>query len=148
MMDLAGPGAGSAGVRMTGTFSGNAVACTAALATLGELRKEGTYETLFARGQKLMAGLGDALERAGIPHCVTGEPPAFQPWFGPEVVTNFRQALASDPARGARLAAALVDHGILKAHEKFFVSTAHGDDDIEQTLEVVEAVARELAQAG
>ena len=148
MMDLAGPGAGSAGVRMTGTFSGNAVACTAALATLGELRKEGTYETLFARGQKLMAGLGDALERAGIPHCVTGEPPAFQPWFGPEVVTNFRQALASDTARGARLAAALVDHGILKAHEKFFVSTAHGDDDIEQTLEVFEAVARELAQAG
>jgi glutamate-1-semialdehyde aminotransferase len=41
-----------------------------------------------------------------------------------------------------------VDHGILKAHEKFFVSTAHGDAEIEQTLGVFDAVADLLAQVG
>ena len=135
-------------VRMTGTFSGNAIACAAALATLGELRREGTYTGLFAQGQKLMDGLGQALGRAGIPHCVSGEPPAFQPWFGPEVVTNFRQAAAADPVLGARFGSLLVDHGILKAHEKFFVSTAHGDAEIEQTLDVFGAVAELLARVG
>jgi glutamate-1-semialdehyde 2,1-aminomutase len=148
MMDRASPRPGSDCVHMTGTFSGNAIACTAALATLGQLRKEGTYENLFAQGRKLMAGLGDALQRAGVPHCITGEPPAFQPWFSPELVTNFRQALAADPVRGARLGALLVDHGVLKAHEKFFVSTAHDDDDIEQTLAVFEVVAQALAGMG
>ncbi len=150
MMELASPRRLADGdhVRMTGTFSGNSIACTAALATLGELRKEGTYERLFAQGRKLMDGLGTSLARAGIPHQITGEPPAFQPWFGSEVVTNFRQSLATDPARGARFSSLLVDHGILKAHEKFFVSTAHGDAEIEQTLQVFDAVADLLAQVG
>ncbi|MDG2335299.1 MAG: aspartate aminotransferase family protein [Myxococcota bacterium] len=150
LMELAGPARLAQGdhVRMTGTFSGNSIACAAALATLGELRKEGTYSSLFAQGRKLMAGLQGELERAGIPHQLTGEPPAFQPWFNVEVATNFRQALKADPALAARFGALLVDHGVLKAHEKFFVSTAHGDSEIEQTLEVFAAVADLLAKTG
>ena len=150
MMDLADPRHLAQGdhVRMTGTFSGGSIPCAAALATLGELRKEGVYPGLFAQGRKLMEGLDRSLTRSGIPHQITGEPPAFQPWFSPEVVTNFRQAITADPAMGARFSALLVDHGILKAHEKFFISTAHGDDVIEQTLAVFDAVADLLAQAG
>ena len=150
MMELADPRRLAHGdhVRMTGTFSGNAVACAAARATLSELRRPGTYDGLFAHGRKLMTGLGSALDRAGIPHRITGEPPAFQPWFGAEVVTNFRQALAADPVRGASFSALLVDHGVLKAHEKFFISTAHEDAEIAQTLAVFDAVADLLARAG
>jgi glutamate-1-semialdehyde 2,1-aminomutase len=150
LMELAAPRRLARGdhVRMTGTFSGNSIVCTAALATLGELRKPGTYAGLFAQGRKLMQGLGESLGRAGIPHQITGEPPAFQPWFSDQVITNFRQALAADPVLGARFSALLVDHGILKAHEKFFVSTAHTDAETQQTLEVFDAVARLLAKVG
>ncbi len=135
-------------VRMTGTFSGNSIVCAAALATLSELRKPGTYEQLFTTGRTLMRGLGEALERAGIPHSITGEAPAFQPWFSPEVVGNFRQARAADPAMDARFGALLVDHGVLKAHEKFFISTAHGEAETRETLEVFGAVADLLAEVG
>lgn len=135
-------------VRMTGTFSGNSLSCRAALATLHELRRPGTYEGLFDKGRRLMQGLSDAMSRAGVPCQVTGEPPAFQPWFSDSVVRNFRDMLQADPARNLRFTELLLDRGILKAHEKFFVSTAHGEAEIELTLEAYRDVAEALASAG
>lgn len=150
IMDHADPRRLASGdhVRLSGTFSGNGVSCTAALATLNELRKPGTYENLFRRGQQLMEGLSKAMEEAGVPCQVTGEPTAFQPWFSEEVVRNFRDMLAADPIRNTRLTEGLLDRGILKAHEKFFISTAHGDAEIERTLEAFTEVATLLADAG
>ncbi|MEE3326627.1 MAG: aspartate aminotransferase family protein [Myxococcota bacterium] len=135
-------------VHMTGTFSGNSLSCTAALATLHELRRPGTYEGLFEKGRRLMQGLSEAMSHAGVPCQVTGEPPAFQPWFSDSVVRNFRDMLNADPARNLRFTELLLDRGILKAHEKFFVSTAHGDKEIEITLEAYREVAEALASAG
>ena len=42
----------------------------------------------------------------------------------------------------------LLDRGILKAHEKFFLSTAHGDAEVERTLEAFREVAALLAASG
>lgn len=135
-------------VRMTGTFSGNSLSCTAALATLQELRRPGTYEGLFEKGRRLMDGLTEAMNRAGIPCQVTGEPPAFQPWFSEAVVQDFRDMLKADPARSMQFTELLLDRGILKAHEKFFISTAHGEAEIDLTLEAYREVAEALAAAG
>ena len=45
----------------------------------------------------------------------------------------------------------LLDRGVMKAHEKFFVSTAHTDDDVETTLaaftSAAEALRREQSDA-
>jgi glutamate-1-semialdehyde 2,1-aminomutase len=133
---------------MTGTFSGNSLSCTAALATLQELRRPGTYEGLFDKGRRLMDGLTEAMNRAGIPCQVTGEPPAFQPWFSEAVVQDFRDMLKADPARSMQFTELLLDRGILKAHEKFFISTAHGEAEIDLTLEAYREVAEALATAG
>lgn len=135
-------------VRMTGTFSGNSLSCTAALATLAELRRPGTYEGLFEKGRRLMQGLSSSMSAAGVPCQVMGEPPAFQPWFSESVVRNFRDMLNADPDRNLRFTELLLDRGILKAHEKFFISTAHGDTEIAATLEVFGEVATILAAAG
>ncbi len=132
-------------VAQTGTFSGNAVSCTAALATLRELQREGTYERLFALGQRLMDGLQAALDGVGIAVQVSGEPPAFQPWFTSHEVRDFRSALQADAAMNMRFTESLLDHGIVKAHEKFFVSTAHGDEEVDLTLAVFRSVAEHLA---
>src|SRR2546426_9511439 len=66
-------------VYQAGTLSGNPVAMAAGLATLGETSRPGVYETLEERTARLVAGIGDAARRHGVP--VTGGD-AGSPWGG------------------------------------------------------------------
>jgi len=132
-------------VSLTGTFSGNPVSCAVGLAVLKELRREGAYEALFARGARLQQALQRSLDAAGIPAHVSGEPPAFEPWLGVEQVFDFRSCRRSDARLRFALAQALLDRGVLKAHEKFFVSMAHGDDDIDLTVDAIQDAVHEIA---
>ena len=95
-----------------------------------------------------MEGLSLAMETAGVPCQVTGEPPAFQPWFSENVIRNFRDMLSADATRNRLFTGLLLEQGILKAHEKFFISTAHGEEEVDQTLETFREVARQIAAAG
>jgi glutamate-1-semialdehyde 2,1-aminomutase len=134
-------------VAMTGTYSGNPVSCAVGLAVLEQLRAPGVYDALFARGERLMAGIRTACEQAGLAVKVTGEPPAFEAWFCEEDVTDHRSSLLADQMRGLRFAQALVERGVVKAHEKFFVSTAHTDADIDATLAAVGSAVAEISSA-
>jgi glutamate-1-semialdehyde 2,1-aminomutase len=131
-------------VAQTGTFSGNPISCAAALAVLNELRRPGTYERLFAAGRRLQEGLQRLLDEARIPACVSGEPPVFEVWFTDGEIIDHRSTLRADAARQARFASLLLQRGILKAHEKFFVSTAHTDEDVEQTMQAFASAIGEL----
>jgi len=135
-------------VSLTGTFSGNPVSCAVGLAVLKELRREGAYERLFARGQRLKNALQTSLDKAGIACHVSGEPPAFQPWFTEGEVIDHRSCLRADPMPGFALAQALLDRGVLKGHEKFFVSMVHSDEDIDFTIDAIEDAVEEMATAG
>ena len=134
-------------VSLTGTFSGNPISCAVGLAVVKELQREGAYEALFAKGRRLMDALQASLDEVGIPAQVLGEPPAFQPWFTDVEVVDFRTSQTADPMRGFQLAQALLDRGVLKAHEKFFVSMAHSDEDIDFTIHAIRDAVRELAAA-
>jgi glutamate-1-semialdehyde 2,1-aminomutase len=136
---------GSGHVSITGTYSGNPISCAAALASLDELSKDGVYERLFERGRRLMTGIQTLLDEVGLAAHVCGEPPVFEVWFAPEPPYDFRGMLGSDFGMRARFAAALLERGVMKAHEKFFVSTAHDDDDIARTLEACRGAVAELA---
>jgi len=92
----------------------------------------------------LMEGLQSALDAAGIPARVTGEPPAFQPWFTTGEVRDFRSTLQADGMLNLKFTELLIERGIVKAHEKFFVSTAHGDAEVDATLSAFGEVAEEL----
>jgi len=132
-------------VAQTGTFSGNPLSATAALATIAQLERPGVYEALFAKGRRLMQGLQAAFDAVGVPARVTGEPPAFQVWFTRGEIRDFRSTLAADPALNTRFTELLLDRGIVKAHEKFFVSTVHSDEDIEITLAAFRSAASAMA---
>jgi len=131
-------------VSLTGTYSGNPISCSVGRAVLGELRAPGVYDLLFERGRRLMQGLQASLDAAGVPARVTGEPPAFQPWFTQEDVFDHRSSQTADPIRGFRFGQLLFERGIVKAHEKFFLSTAHSDDDIDRTLAAIDDAAQAL----
>ena len=134
-------------VSLTGTFSGNPISCAAGRAVLGELRREGAYETLFERGERLRQGLKKSFDEAGIAVQITGEPPAFEPWFSDEPVLDFRSSQRADIGLGHRFAQALFERGVIKGHEKFFVSMAHSDADIDFTLDAARDAIAELARA-
>jgi len=112
-----------------------------------ELQREGAYDALFEKGRRLMGALQSSLDDEGIPAQVLGEPPAFQPWFTETEVVDFRSSQTANPMLGFRLAQALLDRGVLKAHEKFFVSMAHSDEDIDLTIDAIRDAVRELADA-
>jgi len=131
-------------VALTGTYSGNPLSCVAALATLEELRRPGTYERLFASGRRLQEALRGLLAAAGIPAQVSGEPPAFEVWFADHAIGDLRSALTADTARHARFTDLLLERGVVKAHEKFFVSLAHSDEDVDATIEVLGSAIADL----
>jgi glutamate-1-semialdehyde 2,1-aminomutase len=133
-------------VAMTGTYGGNALAAAAALAVLEELGREGVYERLFTTGRRLMDGLERLFAAAAIPARVTGEPPVFEVWFTDREIVDFRSTLAADRARQTRFAELLLERGVLKGHEKFFVSPAHGDAEVEATLAAFESSIEALSR--
>jgi glutamate-1-semialdehyde 2,1-aminomutase len=131
-------------VSMTGTFSGNPISCVAALAVIEELSRDGVYEAVEAKGRRLMNALQKSCDDAGVAVQVKGEPSAFEPWFTDQEVFDFRSSQTADPGKGYRFQQALLDRGVLKAHEKFFVSTVHSDDDVDFTIDVIEDAVNEL----
>jgi len=148
MMDDLDPSVRTASgyVAQTGTYSGNPVSCAAALAVMNELGRGGVYDRLYSLGTRLMDGLRRALWSAGIAAQVTGEPPVFEVWFAEEPVRDFRSSLKANSTAHARFAELLFERGIIKAHEKFFVSLAHSDEDVEKTIVAFREVAGELGR--
>jgi glutamate-1-semialdehyde 2,1-aminomutase len=132
-------------VSLTGTYSGNPVSCAVGLAVVKELQRDGVYEGVFEKGRRLMGALQGSFDKAGIPAQVLGEPPAFQPWFSDSEVVDFRTSQTANPMLGFQFMQALLDRGVLKGHEKFFVSTVHSDADVDFTVEVIEEAVQSLA---
>jgi glutamate-1-semialdehyde 2,1-aminomutase len=110
----------------------------AGLATLNLIDAPGFYEKLGERTQQLTAGLAAAAADAGIGLCVEQQGGMFGFVFtesGP--VRSFAQVAAADVERFRTFFHGMLDEGIYLAPSAFeagFVSAAHGDSEIEQTL--------------
>jgi glutamate-1-semialdehyde 2,1-aminomutase len=133
-------------VWQAGTFNGNAIACAAGLATLGELRKPGTYERLFRTGARLRQGLAAAVARHGLAAQVSGEPPVFDIFFTDREILDYRATLTADRDRMRRFNQELVRRGVIKAVNKIYVSLAHTDADVDETLGIFDEVLATLAR--
>lgn len=121
-------------VPQVGTLSGNPLAAAAGLATLEILKRPGTYERYFETGEKLMAALSRSLDIAGLEAQVVGAPPMFDIVFAGGEVRNYRDTARADSAEMAKLNGLLRERGILKGDNKYYVSTAIDDADVEQTI--------------
>src|SRR5439155_16651126 len=129
-------------VFQAGTLSGNPVAMAAGLATLKELRDHPPYARLEELSQRLADGLDEAASTAGIPHQVARVGSMWTLFFNSQPVTDYDVARQSDTARFAKFFWAMMERGIYLPCSQFeaaFLSTAHTEKHIEQTL----AAARE-----
>jgi glutamate-1-semialdehyde 2,1-aminomutase len=117
-----------------GTLSGNPVASVAGLMTLEVLRQAGTYERVFATGERLMDGLAGMIRERGLPAQVIGEPVLFDVVFAEGEIYDYRSGLRQDADALRRFNVALRGEGVLKGDTKFYVATVHDEDDVRKTL--------------
>ncbi len=130
-----------------GTLSGNPVAAAAGLATLGELRKPDVYARLFATGNRLRHGIETLGRDLSIPLQVPGTGPFFQVFFTDRPIRNHHDTLAADAPLAFRFGLELLQRGLFHTPgAKFYVSTAHGDAEVDATLAVIEDALREVAK--
>jgi glutamate-1-semialdehyde 2,1-aminomutase len=100
--------------------------------------RPGTYETLDRRAQDLAAGLIDSARALDIALVVNRMASMLTPFFTDGPVADFQSAKASDADRYSRFFHAMLELGIYlppSQFETWFVSCAHGVDEIRITLE-------------
>jgi glutamate-1-semialdehyde 2,1-aminomutase len=139
-------------VSVAGTYAGNTIAVAAAIAAIDELSVPGAFEALDARCDRFYAGLERVLKDAGLEAYVTGMGPVLQVWFASHPIRNYRDAARYASHEKFRAWwEGMLDLGVLfhpGAFENLFVSFAHTDDDIDQTLQAAQRVARDLKLHG
>ena len=125
------------GVYQAGTLSGNPVAMAAGLATLGQLG-DSVYSELGEKSRRLTDGFQKIAQEKGVPlqtACFGG---MFGFFFADKPVRNYDDALASKGALYPRFFRGMLEKGVYLApspYEAAFVSTAHSDADLAQTLD-------------
>lgn len=136
LISLADPARqGQAGyVYMSGTLNGNPVAAAAGNATLAVLGQPGSYERLFAAGERMRAGLRAAFGAAGVPARVLGVGPLFQVVIGDTQVRDYRSLQRGDHARMGRIARQVREKGHFLTGQKGYLSLAHTDAEIDATI--------------
>ncbi|PKM11538.1 MAG: glutamate-1-semialdehyde-2,1-aminomutase [Gammaproteobacteria bacterium HGW-Gammaproteobacteria-3] len=135
-------------VYQAGTLSGNPVAMAAGLKTLELLDEPGFYPALTAATNRLTTGLKTLADKAGIPFTTNSVGGMFGLFFtGQTQVTSFAQVMQCDAERFKRFFHAMLEQGVYLAPSAFeagFVSAAHENDIIDNTLEIAEAVLKQL----
>ncbi len=135
-------------VYQAGTLSGNPVATACGLATLAEISKPGFFDALSARTRSLVAGLSAAAAEYGVPFSTECEGGMFGFFLLPELPQNYQAVMKSDSAGFNILFHGLLDRGVYIApalYEAGFVSAAHSEQDIAETVAVARAVFRQMA---
>ncbi len=133
-------------VPQSGTLNGNPVAAAAGLATLAELRKPGRYEAYHATGAHLRTTLQRLFDEAEIPAFVSGVDVTFDVYFTDRPVVDYRSTLGDTTLKRV-FDRALLEHGVLKTPEKFYVGMCHDETDVEQTIAAFEAAVAAVREA-
>lgn len=135
-------------VYQAGTLSGNPLAMSAGLAMLESVSAPGFYDSLIAQTTKLVEGLREAASEAGIPMAFNQVGSMFGFFFtADERVTRYQQAVACDQERFKKFYHAMLEEGVYLAPSSFeagFVSSAHGDAEIEATIAAAKKVLASL----
>ena len=133
-------------VYQAGTLSGNPLAVRAGLAVLAALAAGGVYERLEHYTARLAAGLSDELTAAGVPHVIERVGSMLTVFFGTTgPVRSLDDARRADPALYARFFHGLLARGVYLPPSQFecwFVSTAHGEAELDRTLTAVRETLR------
>ncbi len=147
IMDLLAP---TGPVYQAGTLSGNPLAVTAGFVTLTEIGNPGFFEALTDKTQALLDGLKARAESAGIPFTTNQVGGMFGCFFSKEeTVSTFSQVMECNVEQFKEYFHLMLDQGIYLAPSAFeagFVSAAHGEEELQLTLDAGEAAFEQLSK--
>jgi glutamate-1-semialdehyde 2,1-aminomutase len=129
-------------IYQAGTLSGNPVAMAAGLAMLELVQAPGFHDALERRTHALCDGLEAAARDAGVAFTTQRVGGMFGMFFSNEIVDTYGQAMACDSAAFNRFFHAMLERGVYLAPSAFeagFMSSAHDDSVITQTLDAARA---------
>ena len=135
-------------VYQAGTLSGNPLAMAAGCAALDALGLPGIYARLEASSARLERGLARAVRDTGLEATLNRVGSMFTLFFCRGPVTDLASAKTSDTARFARFFHGMLERGVYLPPAQFeaaFVSLAHSDADIDQTVEAAAQTLEALA---
>lgn len=129
-------------VSIAGTYSGNGIALAATSATLEYLQDKKIYNELNEKSTRLRDGLNELWKKSKIPAYVTGIGSILQVWFSSEPISNYREAIkyADNKVFQIWWEEMLYQGVLFHPHyfENLFISTAHTENDINETLSKAE----------
>ncbi len=129
-------------VYQAGTLSGNPLAMAAGLTTLKLISRPGFHAELSDYTSRLLQGLQERADAAGIPFVTTQAGGMFGLYFsGADDIVTFDDVMASDVQRFKRFFHLMLDAGVYLAPSAFeagFTSIAHGDAELALTLDAAE----------
>jgi glutamate-1-semialdehyde 2,1-aminomutase len=146
-LDLMTQVAPQGSVYQAGTLSGNPVAMAAGIATLDQLQKDGFYGRLDEKADRLLSGLEQAAEKAGIPAQAKRVGSMLGFFFNDKEVKNFDDAKTCDLDRFSAFYNGMRQRGVYIAPSQFealFVSIAHGAEHIDMTIQAAAEVMGQL----
>jgi len=135
-------------VYQAGTLSGNPLAMAAGIATLEQIKQPGFYQALDAASEMLIDGLQAAIQRTGIKARAGRVGSMAGLFFTDKTVRNFDDAKTADLTRFSAFYRGMLEQGIYLAPSQFealFISAAHGNSHIAETISAAEAVFKGLA---
>jgi glutamate-1-semialdehyde 2,1-aminomutase len=145
IMDMVAP---AGPVYQAGTLSGNPLAMTAGLWALTRLTPR-LYKELARRGSMLAAGFADAARRAGVRLQVNALASMVTPFFTSSPVRDYESALSANTGAYATFFRGMLSRGIYPPPSQFeawFLSAAHTDRHITQTIAAARAAMKEVAR--
>ena len=124
-------------VYQAGTLAGNPLAMRVGLAMLPKLQATGFYEELNRKTLRLAEGLRSALRETGVEGVVNGAGSLLTIFFAGNPIRDYTDAKKSDTARFGRFFQEMLRRGVFlppSQYEALFVSAAHTDAEIDQTI--------------
>ncbi|WP_305792098.1 glutamate-1-semialdehyde 2,1-aminomutase [Sporosarcina sp. Te-1] len=131
-----------------GTMAGNPASMLAGIACLEVLQQPGVYEQLDRLGAKLEEGILSAAEQHGIQLTINRLGGALTLYFTDQTIENYEQAEATDGVTFGKFFKLMLERGINLApskYEAWFLTIAHTENDVEETLQAVDESFKELA---
>lgn len=135
------------GVYQAGTLSGNPMAMTAGLETLKILKSPKVYRDLEKKTRYLTQGILERGKMRGIPLSINQVTGMFTLFFAPGPVTDYDSAKKSDTKKFAQFFIHMMEEGVYlppSQFEAWFLSLAHTQKDLDQTLEACDRAFRKL----
>lgn len=133
-----------------GTMAGNPASILSGIACLEVLKEDGVYERLDQLGAMLEEGILDHAKKHQVDITVNRLKGALTIYFTTETIVNYEQAENTDGEMFARFFKLMLAQGINLApskYEAWFLTIAHTEKDVSETLKAVDHAFAQLKQS-